>query len=200
MILEAIVSTRNDDGSTNLAPMGPYCAEADFGAFELRPYRTSTTWHNLSARGEGVLHVTDDALLFVQAVLNCVPMDRPLRTAKRVDCRFDAGACRIYEFEVSHIDASQPRASIQCQTIHAARLREFFGFNRARHLLIEAAILATRMDFIPLKEIVRRLEEFAPTIGKTGGPREMEALELLRAAVRENSPRGAQSAPTGPLP
>ena len=54
VILEGIVTTLNHDGALNIAPMGP---EVDPGLsmarFVLRPFRTSTTYHNLKARRRG---------------------------------------------------------------------------------------------------------------------------------------------------
>ena len=55
MILEGIVTTINDDGTLNIAPMGPRVDNsASLARFDLRPFRTSTTYRNLKARGEGV--------------------------------------------------------------------------------------------------------------------------------------------------
>ena len=35
--------------------------------------------------------------------------------------------------------------------------REFFGFNRAKHAVLEAAILATRVELLPADEILSEL-------------------------------------------
>ena len=69
MILEGIVTTLNPDGSLNVAPMGPRVENRSFDRFVLRPYRSSTTYRNLKALGEGVLHVTDDVLLLARAAI-----------------------------------------------------------------------------------------------------------------------------------
>ena len=63
------------------------------------------------------------------------------------------GACRFYEFEVRSIDESQERTQIRAEVVHRGTLREFFGLNRAKHAVVEAAILATRMHLIPKEEI-----------------------------------------------
>ena len=38
--------------------------------------------------------------------------------------------------------------AIVADVVDSGRLRDFFGFNRAKHAVIEAAILATRIDFL----------------------------------------------------
>ena len=62
--------------------MGPEVdAGLDMERFVLRPYRTSTTYSNLKARGEGVFHVTDDVLLLAQTAIGTAveppPATRP---------------------------------------------------------------------------------------------------------------------------
>jgi hypothetical protein len=190
MILESIVTSRNPDGTVNIAPMGPHCRDRELTQFELRPFQTSTTFRNLSERLCGVMHVTDDVLLMVRVALNQSPADAGLRPAEVVDCDYLTDACRAYEFEVSHVNASGPRASLQCRTRHTIRLRDFFGFNRAKHMLIEVTILATRMDFVPREEILARLAEYAPIIEKTGGEQELRALALLQQVVTGSTAGG----------
>ena len=51
------------------------------------------------------------------------------------------------------------------------RVRDFFGFNRAQHAVLEAAILATRVGLLPAGEIFAQLERLRPLVAKTGGPR-----------------------------
>ena len=59
------------------------------------------------------------------------------------------------------------------------RLREFFGFNRAKHAVVEAAILASRTDFLPLADIEAEFRRLAVIVDKTGGPQEHEAFRFL---------------------
>ena len=72
MILEGVVTTLAPDGTLNVAPMGPKVGR-DPGRFVLRPYQTSTTYRNLKATGEGVLHVTDDVFLMARAAIGMLP-------------------------------------------------------------------------------------------------------------------------------
>jgi hypothetical protein len=56
-----------------------------------------------------------------------------------------------------------------------------FGFNRAKHAVIEASILATRLHLIPQSEVQRQLAWLEPMVTKTGGEREQQAFSLLTA-------------------
>jgi len=182
LILEGIVTTLDAGGVLNVAPMGPR-VEPGMRRFVLRPFRTSTTYRNLKARGEGVLHVTDDVLLLARAAIGRVD-DAPTRPAGAVAGRILADACRYYEFRVAELDDREERTTIVADTVASGSLRDFFGLNRAKHAVVEAAILATRTAFLPHAEILADFERLAPLVEKTGGEPERAAFALLRAHVR----------------
>ena len=190
MILEGIVTTRNPDRSVNISPMGPIVD----GAMErllLRPYQTSTTYQNLKRTGEGVLHVTDDVLLLAQAAVGQPDPLPPMCDAQAVDGVILADACRWYAFRVESLDDRQKRTEITARVIDRGTIRDFFGFNRGKHAVVEAAILATRVAFLPADEIRREFERLAVPVEKTGGPREHQAFEFLKRYVERATERGA---------
>lgn len=183
MILEAIVTTISAAGELNIAPMGPLLHGPLEEGFLLRPFQTSTTFANLRHHRTGVLHVTDDALLLAQAAVGAIDPTPETFPAHKITGRVLATACRWVEFEVTGLDDSQPRTRLQCEVIHSGHLREHFGFNRAKHAIVEAAILATRVHMLDREEILAEYEKFAVIVGKTGGEEEHRALELLREYV-----------------
>ena len=82
------------------------------------------------------------------------------------------------------MDEREERVRIEAEVVHAGRLRDFFGFNRAKHAVVEAAILATRTAFLPREEIEAEFAKLAVIVGKTGGPQETEAFDFLRAHIK----------------
>jgi hypothetical protein len=70
-----------------------------------------------------------------------------------------------------------------CRVIRAGTVRPFFGFNRAKHAVIEAAILATRTNLLPPDQIRDQLSRLQPLIDKTGGPAEHGAFDFLRKTI-----------------
>lgn len=183
MILEALVTTLDPDGAAHLAPMGPRVS-ADLARFTLRPFPTSHTYQNLLRHGEGVLHITDDALLVAKAAIGAVGVP-PVRAAERVRGFVLADCCRYFEFVVRSVDASSERVSIEAEVVHAGRGRDWFGFNRAKHAVLEAAILATRLHILPLSEVRSEFAKLRVIVGKTGGPDEHTAMDMLEAKLRE---------------
>ncbi|MEW4566472.1 beta-ribofuranosylaminobenzene 5'-phosphate synthase family protein [Tautonia sp. JC769] len=180
MILEGIVTTLGPDGSLNIAPMGPIVESPALDRFTLRPYTTSTTYRNLKALGEGVLHVTDDVLMIAQGAIGRID-DAPTRPADVVNGRILTDSCRYVEFRVTQLDDQEERTTIHCEAVARGTLRDFFGLNRAKHAVVEAAILATRTDFLPLPEILEQYDRLSTLIAKTAGPQESGAFCLLQS-------------------
>ena len=103
----------------------------------------------------------------------------PTFAAERIPGRVLSSACRWYEFEVESIDESSERIEIRARVLHVGRLRDFFGFNRAKHAVLEAAILATRLHLLPREEVDRQFAALRSPIEKTAGPNELAAFEML---------------------
>ena len=184
MILEGLVTTTDADGGPHLAPMGP-AVDAAMRTFRLRPFPTSATYHNLVRHGEGVLHVTDDAALIARAALGKVSPFPATRPARHVRGWVLSDACRAFEFRVASTDPSAARVEIVAEVVHAETLREFFGFNRAKHAVVEAAILATRFHLAPFAEVAAEFRKLRVVVEKTGGPAELDAMAFLDDALRQ---------------
>jgi hypothetical protein len=179
MIVETVTTTINPDGTVNCAAMG-----VEWGAEEIviKPYRSTRTLRNLEARGAAVVNLTDDILLFTQAALG--DPQPPTRPAAVVAGAVLADACSWREVTVEAIDESGPRARVTTQVVDRGTGREFFGFNRASHAVLEASIIASRARLLPATEIRAELERLQVPVDKTAGPREHEAMELVRRHVR----------------
>jgi hypothetical protein len=189
MILEGIVTTLGPTGEVNVAPMGPrltapYLLEAG-SRFELRPFNTARTYANLCGHPEGALHISDDVLLLARAAIGNVEPFPPCLPAVKIRGAVLGEACRAYEFRVVSCDDREERATFVAEVLYVHRFRDFFGFNRAMHAVLEAAILATRTSILPREHIEADFQRLSVLVGKTGGPREKEAFALLQEHVRQ---------------
>ena len=100
---------------------------------------------------------------------------------------------------MTELDDRDDRTTIAAETVAEGRLRDFFGFNRAKHAVVEAAILATRTAFLPLDEILAEFERLAVLVEKTGGPAEHAAFDLL-TTMSTRRPALGDPDPDGPRP
>jgi len=92
-------------------------------------------------------------------------------------------ACRWYDFKVESLDDSQERAQIVATTHDSGHNRDFLGFNRAKHAVLEAAILATRIGILPAAEVQSEIKRLRIPIEKTGGAAEIRAFRFLQEYV-----------------
>jgi uncharacterized protein len=186
MIIESILTTVDQGGTINFAPMGVEWAEDQI---VIKPFLETATFRNLQATGVAVVNITDDVYLFAQAAISSPQY--PSFPASVVRGVVLDAACSWRELEVRSIDATPPRSRIETAVVHHGTRREFVGFNRARSAVLEAAILATRLHLIPRNEIEAELARLETIVDKTAGPREREAMALLTRYVRSSSLRPA---------
>ena len=178
-IIETVTTTINPDGSVNCAAMG---VEWGDETIVIKPYASTRTLRNLRATGAAVVNLTDDILLFTQAALG--DPRPPTRPTAAIDGAVLADACSWREVTVEAIDDSGPRARVTTHVVGRGTGREFLGFNRARHAVLEASILASRARMLAAAEIRAEVERLQVLVDKTAGPREREAMELVRRHVR----------------
>ena len=182
MILEGIISTIDEDGRPHLSAMGPE-VDSTISRIELRPFPSSRTCENLLRTQQAVFHVTDDVELLAAIVSGVPTSNASVERATVIDGFVLTNACRAYELKIVHQEFSGLRRSLACEIVNLHRFRDFFGFNRAKHAVVEAAILATRLDFLPRAEIETKWKWLAAMLEKSGGAAERRAFELLTAFV-----------------
>ena len=177
-IVETVTTTINPDGTVNCAAMG---VEWGDETIVIKPYRSTRTLRNLRATRAAVVNLTDDILLFTHAALG--DPQPPTRPTATIDGAVLADACSWREVAVEAIDASGPRARVTTRVVARGTGREFLGFSRASHAVLEASIVASRARWLPSAEIRAELERLQVLVDKTAGPREREAMELVRRHV-----------------
>jgi uncharacterized protein len=178
-ILETVVTTINPDGSVNCAAMGVEWGEH---RIVIKPFRGTRTLRNLHATEAAVVHLTDDILLFSQAALG--DPHPPTRPAAGVEGAVLDDACSWREVRVEAIDDDEQRARVTTVVVAGGTGREFLGFSRASHAVLEASILASRARMLPADEIAAELRRLQVLVDKTAGPREREAMEYVMRHVR----------------
>lgn len=191
MIIETIITTKDAAGLVNIAPMG---VEWGDDAIVVKPFLETITFRNLIATRVAVVNLIDDAFLFARAATSTVGTDDvPVEPARVVDGVVLRDTCSWRELRVRTIDDTPPRARIVADVVHRELRREFLGFNRARHAVLEAAILATRTHLLPPDEIRAEMMRLQVIVTKTAGPRELEAMVFLQSRIDEALARVAAS-------
>jgi uncharacterized protein len=179
VIVETIITSIAEDGAVNCAPMG---VEWDEDAIVLKPFLDTATYRNVVATGAAVVNLTDDVRVFARAAISNPAY--PTIPAAVVRGVVLADCCTWRELDVRSIDSTPPRSRIDTSVVHRGAHREFVGFNRACHAVLEAAIYATRLHLLPREFIESELTRLQVIVDKTAGPREFEAMALLANYIR----------------
>jgi uncharacterized protein len=184
MIIETIVTTMDANGAVNIAPMG---VEWDGGDDPpvLKPFLETTTFRNVTATRVAVVNLVDDVRIFARAAI--ANPDYPVVPAVAVRGVCLEAACSWRELTVRSVGSTPPRSRIETAIAHRGFRREFIGFNRARHAVLEAAIYATRVHMLDRSFIEAELARLQVIVDKTAGPAEHEAMALLTEYVRSAS-------------
>ncbi len=181
MLLEGILTTVDMEGGNHVSPMGPV-VDAEMQSFVLRPFQTSTTFQNVKRTGQAVFHVTDNVQMLAHAAVGQLKAPAA-RRADAVDGYILEDACRWYALQIESLDDSRERAEIVARVVDHGRQRDFFGLNRAKHAVVELAILATRIQFLPADDVLRQCEELRGLVDKTGGDDERKAFVFLESFI-----------------
>lgn len=181
MIIETIVTTTDAAGIVNIAPMGVEWTGGDEPPV-LKPFLETTTYRNVSATGVAVVNLIDDVRVFARAAIS--NPDYPVVPAIVVRGVALAAACSWRELRVTAIDSTPPRSRIETEVVHREFRREFMGFNRARHAVLEAAIYATRVHMLARDFLEAELVRLQVIVDKTAGPDEQSAMALLADYIR----------------
>jgi uncharacterized protein len=179
VIIESIVTTIDTNGRVNCAPMG---VEWGDDTIVLKPFLDTATYRNVVATGTAVVNLIDDARVFARAAIS--NPEYPTRPAVSVRGVVLTNGCSWRELAARSIDSTPPRSRIEMDVVYRGVTREFIGFNRARHAVLEAAIYATRLHLLSSEFIESEMARLQVIVDKTAGPDEQEAMALLADHIR----------------
>jgi hypothetical protein len=179
VIIESIVTTIDQAGRVNCAPMG---VEWGDEVIVLKPFIETATYRNVTATRAAVVNLVDDVRVFARAAIS--NPEYPTVPAAVVRGVVLADGCAWRELNVTSIDSTPPRSRIEAVVVHRGFRREFIGFNRAAHAVLEAAIYATRLHLLERGFVQSEMARLQVIVDKTAGEREREAMTLLGDHVR----------------
>ena len=185
-LIETVVTTTGKDGRVNCAAMGVRWGERELVFW---PFEATRTLKNLRHRGHAVVHLTDDVLLFAQAALG--HPEPAMRAASAVDGAVieDANAWReVVVTDICPSEDGRPRSRVRARVVaEGTGARQPLGLCRARHAVVEASILASRLKWLGGDRVRAELDRLQELVAKTAGPGERAAMEYVRGYVAERT-------------
>jgi hypothetical protein len=185
-LIETVVTTTGSDGVVNCAAMGVRWGEDELVFW---PFDATRTLKNLRARGEAIVHLTDDVLLFVESALGD---PHPAMRAASVVAGFvieEANSWReVVVTEITPSEDGMARSRVRARVVATGTgTRQPQGLCRARHAAVEASIVASRLRWLGADRVCAELGRLQELVDKTAGPRERAAMEYVRRYVAERT-------------
>jgi hypothetical protein len=194
MLYETIVTTCNQDGTPNAAPMGVICKDQD--RIVLRLYEGSRTVRNIQREKAFYVNLTRNPILFVQATVENPPFkefkdENQGFSLKKADASFLAEV--IQERQVEREDSFKKSILIivqaQASEIMFKNYRDIEPVNRALCGIIEALVNLSRMELASPaknKEYLKRMKEISRLVNRVGGTEHQKAMKLVNEVVKDN--------------
>lgn len=174
MIREIILTTMNSKGDVHIAPFGITVEEDDL---IIAPFRPSRSLDNLLDNPHAVINYTDDVRVFA----GCLTHRRRwmTRPAEKVPGVILKQALAHTEVRLKKVEDDPQRPQLHCEAVYDETHAPFKGFNRAQAAVIEASILISRLQVLPLEKIESDLAYLSVAVDKTAGPNEQLAWKWL---------------------
>jgi hypothetical protein len=194
MLYETIVTTCNQDGTPNAAPLGVICKDQD--RIVLRLYEGSRTVRNIQREKAFYVNLTRNPILFVQATVENPPFkefkdENQGFSLKKADASFLAEV--IQERQVEREDSFKKSILIivqaQAREIMFKNYRDIEPVNRALCGIIEALVNLSRMELASPaknKEYLKRMKEISRLVNRVGGTEHQKAMKLVNEVVKDN--------------
>ena len=178
MIYETIITSIATDGRVHIAPFGIREQQAQV---LIAPFYPSSTLDNLLRSRQAVVNATDDVRIFAGALTG--RRDWPLRRAEKIEGWVLEAALAHRELELVNVKEDALRPELLFRVVHEEVHAPFRGFNRAQAAVLEAAVLVSRLNRLPLEKIESEVSYLVNAIEKTAGERERQAWSWLMETI-----------------
>ena len=182
MIRESIVITTDLKNKPHVAPMG---ITFNKSKLVISPFIPSKTYLNLKENPYAVINFTDDVNIFVDSLLG--QKNFKIKSTKKIKSFYLKNALSYIEVKVIKFIENKTRPKFECKILKETSIDSFKGFNRAQLSVIEAAILVSRIDILPMKKIKKEINYLKIAIDKTAGKNEKIAWKKLIKEINKKN-------------
>ena len=172
-VTESVVATLGPNDRWNQAALGLHAPDDAGDPVTAVTWGKTRTRGNFERRGGGVIQFTTDPREFVDAALDVTETAEPVRDGAAAWVEVDAR--RIEDGEDEGTEWVRWALIPQSAT---ARDRSVPAINRGFYAVVDATVAASRLDVpaFDTETLLDRLDYFAETVERCGGPAEREAF------------------------
>ena len=182
---ETIITTRNDDGSKNAAPIGVICAGSD--KIINRIFKGSHTLDNIIREREFTVNITHDPELFTTATLENLPQDyfNDDSSIRDVKAYFKCEVISLTEAvkQSDPIKKKDEAIVIKSRVVDLTIHEQTTALNRGFGYVIESLANFTRFDLADSKEkkeYIERFREANRVVLKVGTKEDIKAMREIK--------------------
>jgi len=189
MLYETVITTLNDDGTPNAAPIGVICKDADEVVVYL--HEGSRTVDNIKNKGIFVVNILKDPLVFVESTLGNPSSDYFIEYQdnyyiKNADAFFTAKVHNLRDVEREDQFGISKTTIVRARVVEIVKNKDHVEpLNRAIYGIVEALVYLTRMDMVSgdTEMLYRhRIREISRIVNKVGGIEHKEAMKKVLEA------------------
>lgn len=180
-ISEAILSTKNPDGTPNASPIGVLRVGSE--ALEVRPFKTSTTYGNLLRDPRACVNVTSDPVLFLVTAFKRERFEGFPGASFERGFRLASSDAQVLVEALGYRDISDLRCAFTFNPVSVDVCRPLPRvFSRGSAEAIEAIIHATRIEVFTredggddVERLIKRFHACKDVVERVSAPDSKEA-------------------------
>lgn len=187
---ETIITTINDDGSLNAAPIGILCRGKN--NVMCRIFKGSHTLENIISQKEFIVNICENPELFTWSLLNNLEKDDFSKdnSIKNVDAYFKCEVTSIKE-AVKQSDPVKKKSEANVIKADVCKLvinNPVKAYNRALSYVIECLANFSRIDIVDDEKRKYYLDSFKEArrvVKKVGSKKDKEAMDMIKSKLNE---------------
>ncbi len=192
LLYETILTTRNDDGTPNAAPIGVICK--DNKEVVLYLHQGSSTVHNIKKNQSFIVNILKDPMVFVESTIgdlseNYFEQYENEFYIKNTDAFFLANVTSLKDVEREDNFGISVTTVLRAEASYIIKKKECVEpLNRAIYGIIEGLVYLTRMEMVSgdMEKLYRhRMGEISRIVNKVGGEEHKNAMKKISEAFKK---------------
>jgi uncharacterized protein len=189
LLYETIITTVNEDGTPNAAPMGVICK--DKREIVLYLHQGTSTVRNIKRNRSFVVNVLTDPMVFVESTLGDLSQNyfenyKDKYYIKNTDAFFISNITSLKDVEKEDKFGISVTTVLRADVSDIVKKKEHIEpLNRAIYGIIEGLVYLTRMEMVSgdMEKLYRhRMKEISRIVNKVGGENHKKAMKKISEA------------------
>lgn len=187
---ETIITTSDNEGNLNAAPIGVICRGSD--EVMCRIFKGSTTLKNIISQKEFIVNISQDPLLFTWSLLDNLEKEdfSKDKSIKDIDCYFKCEVTSLKE-AVKQSDPIRKKSEaivIKADVCELIINKPVKVYNRSFGYVLESLVHMSRMDIVDEKQkndYLTDLKEAYRVVKKVGSKKDKQAMDDIKNKLKE---------------